>query len=251
MSRRARWSTIGLATVAVMALAGCGISAQATPEDINATKVNVDLSEGTAAPAVAGIGGPKVYFLGPDRKSGVEVLREAGRNVTANDANALLAALLEGLTQAERDKGWLTWIPGDTRLVAVPSLQTDGTLVVDLNRAFFGVQSDSQRKAVAQIVYTATGIDGVKGVRILIDGQRTPLPIRDGRLSDQLLDRNDYRDLDPTERPDLPLPSGTAPSTTTTSTTTTTIARSTTTATPDALVPPTSAAVGGTTTVKH
>ncbi len=202
-------------TTASLALGACGISGQGSPEDIDATKVNVDLGNAAAAPAVEGLTGPKVYFLGPDRNSGSEVLRQAARDVPANDTTALMQALLDGLTQTERDKGWTTWIPAGTTLRQAVSLQADGTLVIDLSRAFFGVQSDSQKKAVAQIVYSVTGVEGVKGVRLLIEGQRTPLPVRDGRLSDELLDRNDYRDLDPTAYNDLPKPGGVLVTTTT------------------------------------
>jgi hypothetical protein len=226
-----RWRTVLMMVGAAFALGACGIAEQGAPQDIDATKVNVDLASPVAAPVAEGLTGPKVYFLGPDRSSGSEVLRQAGRDVPANDTTALLEALLEGLTQTERDKGWTTWIPAGTTLRQPLSLQTDGTVVIDLSRAFFGVQSDSQKKAVAQIVYTVTGADGVKGVRLLIEGQRTPLPVRDGRLSDELLDRNDYRDLDPTAYNDLPRPGGVVVTTTTTPVQTT-VAPSTTAARP-------------------
>jgi hypothetical protein len=132
------------------------------------------------------------------------------------------------------------------------SLQAGGTVVIDLSRAFFGVQSDSQKKAVAQIVLTVTGVEGVKGVRLLIEGQRTPLPVRDGRLSDELLDRNDYRDLDPTAYNDLPKPGGVVVTTTTPPAPTTVVPTSTTSAatTGSTTAPPATNAVTATTAAR-
>ena len=72
------WRTVALMTGAALVLGACGISGQAAPQDIDATKVNVDLSNAVVAPVVEGLTGPKVYFLGPDRNSGSEVLRRPG-----------------------------------------------------------------------------------------------------------------------------------------------------------------------------
>ena len=82
---------------------------------------------------------------------------------------AVLTELFNGLTKDEQqERKWRTAIPADTKLMSAVQ-ESDGTLVIDLNQAFFQATSENQIKAVAQIVFSATGIDGVQRVKILVE----------------------------------------------------------------------------------
>ena len=76
------------------------------------------------------------------------------------------------------------------------------------------VPAEALRDAIAQLVYTATGLpedDAVRAVRIRIDGQAATLPTEGGD-SEEVLDRSDFETYDP----DFVPPVATAPPTTTT-----------------------------------
>jgi spore germination protein GerM len=204
-----------LAAVAIVATA-CGIPADGHPRDI-ADNERLQLSDAKAPDqAAAAPDGPKIYFLsqGP---SGEDRLQPAGRNV-APTATAVLTELFTGLTTKEQQLNrWRTAVPPDTKLVTAPTQDPDGTLVVDLNQAFFQASGPAQINAVAQVVFTATGIEGVQRVKILVEGQPQGWPSGDGTAQPvgEALTQYAYPELNPDSQPDYPP----APSPTTTSTT--------------------------------
>jgi spore germination protein GerM len=132
---------------------------------------------------------------------------------------AVLTELFNGLTKDEQQsRRWRTSIPADTKLVSAVQ-EPDGTLVIDLNQPFFQATSEAQIKAVAQIVFTATGIEGVQRVKILVEGQPQGWLRGDGTAQPvgEPLTQYAYPELNPTSQPDYPpTPS---PTTSTTSTT--------------------------------
>jgi spore germination protein GerM len=209
-----RWSAL-LVGLVVMATA-CGIPNDGQPRDV-ADNEQLQLVDPRAPSQAASSVGPKVYFLsqGPN---GQDRLQPAGRNVTATPT-AVLNELFNGLTKEEQQsRRWRTSIPADTKLTTAVQ-EADGTLVVDLNQAFFQATSEAQIKAVAQIVFTATGIDGVQRVKILVEGQPQGWLRGDGTAQTigEPLTQYNYPELNPTSQPDYPP----APSPTTSTTTVT------------------------------
>jgi spore germination protein GerM len=201
--------------LAVMALAACGIPNDSQPRDV-ADNERLELS-GQKAPAQAASSvGPKVYFLS-QAPSGQDRLQPAGRNVSSTPT-AVLTELFNGLTKDEQqERRWRTSIPADTKLMSAVQ-ESDGTLVIDLNQAFFQATSENQIKAVAQIVFTATGIDGVQRVKILVEGQPQGWLRGDGTAQPvgEPLTQYAYPELNPTSQPEYPP----APSPTTSTSTT-------------------------------
>ena len=133
----------------------------------------------------------------------------------------MLTELFNGLTKDEQqERKWRTAIPADTKLMSAMQ-ESDGTLVIDLNQAFFQATSENQIKAVAQIVFTATGIDGVQRVKILVEGQPQGWLRGDGTAQPvgEPLTQYAYPELNPTSQPEYP--PAPSPTTSTTSTTTT------------------------------
>jgi spore germination protein GerM len=197
--------------------AACGIPSDSNPRDITESE-RLQLSD-TKAPeqAAATPNAPKVYFLsqGP---SGEDRLQPAGRNVPATPT-AVLTELLTGLTTKEQQSNrWRTAVPPDTKLRTPPTQELDGTLLVDLSQEFFQVSGPAQINAVAQIVFTATGIQGVRRVKILVEGQPQGWPRGDGtaQIVGEPLTQYAYPELNPDSQPDYPpAPSPTtAPATT-------------------------------------
>jgi len=70
-----------------------------------------------------------------------------------------------------------TFIPQGTQVLGV--VLHGNVLDVDLSKELSQVESTSQRVAVAQIVFTATAIDGIEFVRFSINGSPTPVPLDD------------------------------------------------------------------------
>jgi spore germination protein GerM len=197
-------------------VSACGIPSDGKPRDI-AESERLQLAD-TKAPeqAAATPNGPKVYFLsqGPN---GEDRLQPAGRDVVPTPT-ALLTELFTGLTAKEQQLNrWRTAVPPDTKLVEPPVQQPDGTLVVNLNQAFFQASGPAQINAVAQVVFTATGIDGVQRVRILVEGQPQGWPRGDGtaQLVGEPLTQYAYPELNPDSQPDYPPAPSPTPSSTT------------------------------------
>jgi spore germination protein GerM len=209
-----------IVVVAVVALAACGIPSDSRPRDVPENE-RLQLSDQKAPAQAASSVGPKVYFLS-QAPNGQDRLQPAGRNVGSNPS-AVLTELFNGLTKDEQqERRWRTSIPADTKLVSVVQ-EADGTLVVDLNQAFFQATSENQIKAVAQIVFTATGIEGVQKVKILVEGQPQGWLRGDGTAQPvgEPLTQYAYPELNPTSQPEYPpAPSPTTSTTTTTTTTT-------------------------------
>lgn len=200
--------------VGLVLLAGCSIPNDAKPRDIGASeRLAVAVS---APPAEGGTpSGQKVFFLSNKNPGGPDRLQQASRDVPANAA-AVLGALIRGLSNDERDRRWQTAIPSDTRLLDATQ-EADGTVVVNLSKEFYGASGDLQIKAVAQVVFTATSLDGAHRVRILIEGQKSPWLRGDSTLQDpdEPLTPFSYPDLNPSSQPDYP-PQPAAPSASTT-----------------------------------
>jgi spore germination protein GerM len=206
-----RW--LALVVGVVVVATACGIPNDGQPRDV-AEGEQLQLTDQKAPSQAASSVGPKVYFLsqGPD---GQDRLQPAGRNVTGT-ATAVLTELFNGLTKEEQQtRRWRTAIPADTKLISAV-LDPDGTLAIDLNQAFFQATSDAQIKAVAQIVFTVTGIDGVQRVKILVEGQPQGWLRGDGTAQPvgEPLTEYAYPELNPTSQPEYPP----APSPTTSST---------------------------------
>ena len=68
----------------------------------------------------------------------------------------------------------------------------------------FGASRDAQTEAVAQIVFTATGVPGRVAGELLVDGERGPGPAATARSEAGPLTRFMFPALNPSSRPDYP-----------------------------------------------
>jgi hypothetical protein len=113
------------------------------------------------APAESAPATVRVYFL-----QGEQLVPVSRPGSTVRVA---LTALLDGPSKAESGRQFRTLVPDGTRLRSVRF--ANGVATIDLGEGFAaGRNADSLSARIAQLVFTATAVRGVKSVRVLISG---------------------------------------------------------------------------------
>lgn len=187
-----------LLVVTALAIAGCSIQPEAAPNDLPAERANVFGDPATGDEAA---GTNRIYLLAPTDLDAPQRLRSVQRDVPTAPAS-VLDSLFAGPNESERDAGLDTAIPADVRVLAARSVGP--VLTVDLNDVFDELTPDGLRLAVAQIVSTATDIDGVESVQLRIDGETRVWPLGNGELTDRPLRKYDYPGLVESTQPAFP-----------------------------------------------
>ena len=181
----ALWAGFLGMTIAV----ACGIPEDEVPQAINQAlppRVVEQASSTTTRPTASTRDATLFLVRGrtdgadPDTLESVTAPVEVPSNA-AEYPQAVLRHLVKGATADQVARGLRSDIPGtveirEARLDAPPA---SSVLVVDLSD-LGKVEGPKQRTAVAQIVFTATAIDGIRAVRFLIDGQASSIPIDRG-----------------------------------------------------------------------
>jgi spore germination protein GerM len=185
--------------VAALALAGCSIQPDASPNDLPDERADVfgDVETGDEA-----AGTNRIYLLAPTDPEEAQRIRSVQRDVATNPTS-VLSSLFAGPNASERDELLDTAIPAEVELLNAPR-QVGQLLTVDLNDAFDELTPDGLRLAVAQIVSTATDIEGVESVQLRIDGEPRVWPLGNGELTDRPLTRFDYPGLVESSQPAFP-----------------------------------------------
>lgn len=193
----ARPATAGLLAVlcaVLLAVTGCGVPTGGPPTAVPDAEVPFGLlspSPQQPAPvsAAPGRGEPRVHLLeGADRV--VARVRPLSAGPVDQQLQLLLDDLAAGPADEELDEGLGTALAPDIDLDL--SSLTDGTATVDVGGAAEVPIGRETRLAVAQIVLTATSLDGVTAVRLLVDGAPVAAPLPSGRLTDEPLTAGDY-----------------------------------------------------------
>jgi spore germination protein GerM len=102
----------------------------------------------------------------------------------------LLAALAAGPTAAEHDLQLATALPPDAELTVTDL--TRGTATVDLAGPADAPAGSASRRAVAQVVLSATSVPGVEAVVLTVEGEPVDAPLPSGQLSSAPLSAEDY-----------------------------------------------------------
>jgi len=190
-----------LAAVAIaLTLSACGISADSAPRDIPESEqrdlnVNTDQSAGAAA------GSARIYLMAPSGSGQAPMLQSAARDVKESPI-PVLQALFAGANAAERAQQLRTSLPTGLRLLSA-RLQ-GGTLRVDVSKEILDVSGSDLIDAVAQIVFTASELAGVHGVKITVEGADQQWPAGDGSLQSTPLTVYDYPGLLASTQPAYP-----------------------------------------------
>ena len=188
--------TMRLVAVAVSALllAGCGIPDDREPRNINPDDVQYDLlAPSTTMPPTPGpvAAIASIFLLGPDNRL-VAVQRQLAEQQTVG---SVVGSLLQGPTPAETASGLRSAIDQQT---AVLGAQAQGDVAqVDISDALLKLPPQDQVRALAQIVYTATSVAGIRGVQVMVNSQVADVPRSDGSLTRDPLLRTDYTALAP------------------------------------------------------
>jgi len=128
------------------------------------------------------------------------MLRSVLRN--ASEGEPLIAALLDGPNDDELDDGLASALPealslNSARLVA-------GTMIIDLSEEILELNSIELRLAIAQLVFTASEVEGVRSVRIRVAGAVQEWPNGRGELRAESLTVYDYPGIAESAQPAFP-----------------------------------------------
>ncbi len=179
-------------------LLGCSIQPDASPNDLPAERADVF---GETATGDVAAGTNRIYLLAPTDPEEAQRLRSVQRDV-ATTPFSVLSSLFAGPNATERDTLLDTAIPSDVELLGARPVGQ--VLTVDLNDVFDELTPDGLRLAVAQIVSTATDIEGVESVQLRIDGEPRVWPLGNGELTNRPLTRFDYPGLVESSQPPFP-----------------------------------------------
>ncbi len=195
MSRTALALTACLAVVT-----GCAIQPDNAPRDIPTDE------RGQLDPVPPGAGEAtgqsRIYLVTGGGSGGDRELRTVLRDVKPPTPEAVLAALIEGPNQTEIDAGMTSELPPESTLHSARPVA--GTLNVDISGELLELPGSSLRFAVAQIVFTGSELDGVRMVRIRVDGQIRAWPDGQGELQTAPLTVYDYPGIAESAQPPYP-----------------------------------------------
>jgi spore germination protein GerM len=190
-----------LVAALLVAVAGCGLTENDAPQVIASENLPPDLLDPNpgSSTSVAGTGEtePAPVFL-IERDGDTTRLRAVDREVIdADEPGQRLVVLLMPPSEDELADGLITSIPTDTVLLDTDLDEEARELVVDLSDEIFAIQSSELANAFAQIVYTATEVEGVSQVRFLVEGEEIQTLDGEGRPVDGAVTRADYVALNP------------------------------------------------------
>lgn len=181
-----------LALAVALASAGCGAGSDGQPRAISSDQVPFGLLDPsttttTSTPTERATVSASVYLVDSD---GVltEVKREVEAPLTIGRA---LESLLEQVSTSEAEQGLRSSIPSGTELrdYGAPAA---GVVTIDLSSSIDNVTGEPLRRALAQIVWTATAVPEVNRVLIAVDGEPREVPDGNGVSTATPLSRTDY-----------------------------------------------------------
>lgn len=187
-------------TFAASAFSGCGVTSDDSPRNVppadqEQLRVATDRSAGAAT------GTARVYLVAPEGAGQSQTLEAVARDVTES-APEVVSELLAGPNAAETVSQYRTALPAGLRLLSAN--RRGGVLRVDVSKELGELSGEALVAAVAQLVFTASGIDGVQSVKILIDGADQQLPAGNGELQNVPLTIYDYPGLVLSAQPAYP-----------------------------------------------
>jgi spore germination protein GerM len=179
-SRRAGATVLTLSVA--LAAAGCGLRADERARAIPKSSIPIQLSEqiaSTTTTALSPVADQRLVYLVRNQGTAESLVSKPVVIRSAVSPDELPRVIIDQLVANPPvdDKSDVTSaIPPGTR---VRSVVRDGD-VLDIDLTNLGsIESTRQRLAVAQIVFTATEIPGIRGVRFSIDGTPSAVPLDD------------------------------------------------------------------------
>lgn len=191
--------TLAATVLAVVALVpGCGIDSDNKPRELPSSDVPFGLLDQANPPttAVSPDGSPAGSAVGP---VGIFLVDNDARLVEVADEVAApggvrqaIQALFGDLSAEQLAGGLNTSIDAGTRLIDVTGPNANGLVVLDVSRDLSATIGERLRLALAQIVYTATSVPGVRAVQFKIEGEPSDVPDGSGASTSRPLTRRDF-----------------------------------------------------------
>jgi len=180
--------TLAACCAAAALFGACGIANDESPRDIPPLEqlqlgVNTDRGAGDAR------GSSRIYLLAPAAAGQTALLEPVARDVDETPA-ALLEALFSGPNAAELADQFRSAMPDGTTLRSAQVQR--GVLVVDVSGQLLQLSGGDVVDALAQVVFTASEVQGVRSVRVLVDGNPRQWPTGNGELRDAPLTVYDF-----------------------------------------------------------
>jgi hypothetical protein len=175
----------------------CGIPTGGPPETIAPSDVPYGLTSPTPTSAASPSppprsDEPRIYLVTAD-----DVLVPRGRAVAEGTLEErltqLLADLAEGPSNEELDDQLTTALPPEVTL-SLTAVDGD-TATIDISTDEDSPSERESRRAVGQIVLTATSLPGIRGVLLTRDGEPLEAPLPSGELTSAPLTAEDYAAL--------------------------------------------------------
>lgn len=176
-----------IAMLAVLLLAGCGVTPDDKPRALDPGNAPFNVFESPRAEEPQGRGRVALYFVRNDRV--VFTSRAVESSTSTED---LLVLLLKGPTPEQIAEGTGTRLPAGLTVESV-EVGSNGVAVVTLGDN--ETLNTTQPLGFAQIVATLTAPGRADAVRFRADGVDLPVPTGTGVLSDEPLTREDYAEL--------------------------------------------------------
>lgn len=174
-----------LLVTTLLILGACGIAIDSRPEPLEIESAVAPVTGVTSPRALVSV---PIYLVVNDR------ITVASRELPPPPGlREVLQALLMGTTDGEDRAGLRTSIPSGTTLMDVRI--DDAVATLDLSRDFVAVGGEEEILAVAQIVLTATGVEGVSSVRFEIERLPTGVPVSGGAIATEPVGADDYMSL--------------------------------------------------------
>lgn len=207
MSPRRSLVALAMILLSIVTVAACGLPSDETAHDLSPDDVPFDLlaPSTTAAPDDPDQGAGEtqevsLYFQNDERLIAVDADVPASGGPIAFSPQRAVTKLLRGTSSLGVPAGVRSAIPSGTRLLGA---QTSGdTVTLNLSEELGGVEGNGLVFAIAQLVYTASGIsaenpDGIYEVVLQIDGETITVPDDEGVELDRPVSPSDYPTLRP------------------------------------------------------
>lgn len=192
-----RAGTIVAVTLALSAVtvASCGVQPDAAPRDLPEEERTIAVDAGPAASDASGAN--RIYLVAPGEE---RLLRSVPRQ--ANTRSELIEILLAGPNDEELAAQYSSFIPPTTELV---SARTQGqVLTINLSGGITELSGTNLAQAVAQIVYTASELEGIEAVQLRVDDEELAWPTASGATTSDPLRIYDYPNFVVTAQPGFP-----------------------------------------------
>jgi len=191
-----------LAAVVVLSIlgAGCGIRPDSAPHDVPEEDRALTQRSGASGSEAGGAG--RIYLVEPGEG---DLLRSVAREAPSSEE--LLKTLMLGPNRDELEAEYATAIPSSLQVLSVT--EQAPILTVDVTPELTELTGPGLVQALAQIVYTASEIEGVDQVQITVNNAHIAWPRANLESSSEPLRTYDYPGMVRSGQPAYPtVPSG-------------------------------------------